>query len=94
MCIMNQVHEIVDERMKKKTEIVYLSYSFVSIRLYLRSVYRNFRLKVKKRDLVQLLIDAEAHEVDLDIDNQQYHSINTTQIKRKMTRRVCKTKFK
>lgn len=37
---------------------------------------------------MQLLIDAEANDVNLEFDNHQYESVNTTRIEKKMTRRV------
>lgn len=33
-------------------------------------------------------MEAEANDVNLDLDNQQYESVITTKLEKKMTRRV------
>lgn len=45
-------------------------------------------LKTKKHDFVQLLIEAEAEQINLDLDNKSYSSTNTKLIEKKMSRRV------
>lgn len=95
--ITQQIHQVLDERLKSKVFIFFVIFDFFLFLLFaiFIGLFEIF-LKISKKDYLQILIDSQSDEADSALKkvDAEHFDPSGKLIEKKMTYDVIKTKIK